>query len=114
LRQASVQVESSRVELRDSNVRRWWPTLFATYNVARRAQTPQGEALFDFTPDEPLDHRFFIGLQIPAFTNFFEGRQTSARASVALDNATEAEREARLRVEETVRGALLGLESQWE
>jgi outer membrane protein TolC len=114
LRQARVQVESAGVELRDSNNQRWWPTLLANYTVARRAQTPQGEALFDFTPDEPLDHWFSIGLEIPAFTNFFQNRQTSARASVALDNATEAEREARLRIEETVRGALLELESQWE
>jgi outer membrane protein TolC len=114
LRQADVAIESAGAELRDSNNRRWWPTLFATYNVARRAQTPEGQALFDLTPDEPLDHRFFIGLRIPAFTNYFENRQASARASVELDNATEAEREARLRVEETVRGALLELESQWE
>ncbi|MGE0158407.1 MAG: TolC family protein [Gemmatimonadales bacterium] len=113
LRQAGVAVESARVEVSDSN-RRWWPTLFANYNVTRRAQTPEGRALFDFTPDEPLDHRFFVGLQVPAFTNYFGNRQASARASVALDNASEAERETRLRVEETVRGALLELESQWE
>jgi outer membrane protein TolC len=113
LRQAVVAVESAEVELRDSN-RMWWPTLFATYNVTRRAQTPEGQALFDFTPDEPLDHNFSIGLQVPAFTNYFVNRQAAAQASVRLDNMTEAERAARLGVEEAVRGALLELESQWE
>jgi outer membrane protein TolC len=113
LRAATVEIEAARVELRDSN-RMWWPNLFATYNLTRRAQTPRGSALFDLTPDEPLDHRFFIGLQLPMFNNYFQNRQASARAAVQLDNVTEAERDARLRIAETVRGSLLELQSQWE
>jgi outer membrane protein TolC len=82
--------------------------------VSRRAQTPRSQALFDFSFDEPLDHRFFIGLQVPMFQNYFQNRRTIAQRSVALANETEAEREARLQVEETVRGALLELRNQWE
>jgi outer membrane protein TolC len=48
------------------------------------------------------------------FTNYFQNRQAIAQASVRLENDSEAERDARLRIQETVRGALLELENQWE
>jgi outer membrane protein TolC len=113
LRQAGVAVRSADVGLRESK-RAWWPTLLVNFNLARRAQTPRGDALFDLSWNEALDQRFYVGLQVPMFNNFFQNQQGIAQSSVELSNRQEAERETRLRVEETVRGALLELRSQWE
>lgn len=113
LRQADVAVRSAGVSLRDSK-RAWWPTLLLNFNVARRAQTSRGDALFDLSWDEDLDQRFYVGLQMPMFNSFFQNQAEISQASIELANRREAERETRLRLEETVRGALLELESQWE
>jgi len=113
LRQAGLAVRTADVDLRDSR-RAWWPTLVLNFNLARRAQTPQGDALFDFSWNESLDQRFYMGLQVPMFNSFFQNRQGIERSAVERSNRIEAERETRLRVEETVRGALLELESQSE
>jgi outer membrane protein len=113
LRQAGLAVRTADVDLRDSK-RAWWPTLVFNFNLARRAQTPQGDALFDFSWNESLDQRFYMGLQVPMFNSFFQNRQGIERSAVERSNRIEAERETRLRVEETVRGALLELESQSE
>lgn len=113
LKEADVAVRSAGAGVTESK-RAWWPTLLLNFNLARRAQTPRGEALFDFSFDEDLDQRFYIGLQVPMFNDFFRNQQGIQQASVALANSREAEREAQLRVEEQVRGALLELNSQWE
>jgi len=113
LRQAQMAVRSADVGVRESK-RAWWPTLLLNFNLARRAQTPRGGALFDFSWNEALDQRFYVGLQMPMFNDFFQNQQGIAQSSVELSNRLEAARETRLRVEETVRGALLELESQWE
>ncbi|NJD20781.1 MAG: TolC family protein [Gemmatimonadetes bacterium] len=113
LRQAEVAVRAASVSLRDSK-RAWWPTLLLNFNVARRAQTAQGDALFDFSWNESLDQRFYVGLQMPMFNNYFQNQAEISQSSVELSNRREAERETRLRVGETVRGALLELRSQWE
>ncbi|HSG48566.1 MAG TPA: TolC family protein, partial [Longimicrobiales bacterium] len=55
-----------------------------------------------------------VGLQFPMFANFFQNRQAQAEAAVEVRNREEQERETRMRVEETVRSALLELQSQWE
>src|SRR5690606_4740367 len=90
LEEARVTVESARVDLRRSN-NAWWPNLFLNYNLSRRAQTSEREALFDVSWDEDLDHRFYVGLELPMFNGFFQNRQEQARASVELENQTEAE-----------------------
>jgi outer membrane protein TolC len=113
LRQARLAVRSAGVGLKDSR-RAWWPTLLLNFNLTRRAQTPRGEALFDFTWNEALDQRFYVGLQVPMFNNFFQNQEGIQQSSVELANRVEAERETRLRLEETVRGALLELGSQSE
>lgn len=113
LRQAHVAVRSADVGVKESK-RAWWPTLLMNFNVARRAYTAQGEALFDVSFDEDLDQRFYVGLQVPMFNDFFQNQQGIHRSSVERANRLEAERETMLRVEETVKSALLELESQWE
>lgn len=116
LRQSGVAVRAAGVEVKQSK-RAWWPTLLLNFNVARRVQTGAGGgggALFDLSFGEPLDQRFYIGLQVPMFNDFFQNQQRIHQATVDLANRREAERETLLRVEERVRGALLELESQWE
>ena len=113
LRQAQVGVRSANVGLKESK-RAWWPTLVFNFQLARRARDDRGGALFDATFNEDLDQQFYIGLQVPMFNNFFQNQSSIHEASVELANRREAERETLLRVEETVRGNLLELESQWE
>jgi outer membrane protein len=113
VRRADARVRSAGNSLKESR-QSWWPTLVFNFNIARRAQTPQGEALFDVSFDEDLDQRFLIGLEVPAFNNFFQNRQSIQQAAIELDNRRETERETVLRIGETVRSALLELENQWE
>lgn len=93
---------------------RWWPNLDLRYTVARRAQTRQGEALFDLSWNEDLDNFFSISLSLPFFNNYFESSANVQRAAVELDNARESAREARLQVEEQVRAAVSTLKNGWE
>jgi len=93
---------------------RWWPNLSFFYRVSRVAQTPEGEALFDVSPDEDLDHNFAINLSLPFFNNWFRSSADVQRAEVDWDNTRERVREARLRVEESVRSAVLDLENGYE
>jgi outer membrane protein TolC len=113
LRQAEVAVRSAGVQMKESK-RAWWPTLILNFQVARRARTDRGQALFDVSFDEDLDQQFYIGLQVPMFNDFFQNQQDTHRASIALSIRRAAERDTRLRVEESVRSALLELSNQYE
>lgn len=113
LRQAEVAVNAARLGIKESK-RAWWPTLLLNFNLTRRPQGNRGEALFDVSWDESLDQGFYVGLQVPMFNDFFRNQQAIHQSSVELANRREGEREILLRVEETVRGALLELSSQWE
>lgn len=113
LRQAEIGVRSARVDLKESK-RSWWPQLILNWQLARRARTDQGEALFDVSFNEPLDQQFYIGLRVPMFNDFFQNQQSIARSSVALDNSREVERDTRLKVHERVQSALLELSNQYE
>ncbi len=113
LRQREVAVEGARLGVAE-NRNSWWPTLDLGLRVSRIAQTQETEALFDVSFDEDLDSNFYIQLSVPMFNSFVQNRQSMHRAEVELDNAREAQREARLQVEGTVRGAVLELSNQWE
>lgn len=113
LESSRLSVETARVGVRDAN-QQWWPTISLNYSISRRAQTPETAALFDVTFDEDLDQQFSIGFSIPMFNNYFRNRQSMRSASVTLQNQTEAERAARLDLEETVRGAHLALQYQYD
>ena len=93
---------------------RWWPNLGVFYRVGRVAQTQEGDALFDVSYDEDLDHNFAISLNLPFFNNWFQSSFDVQRAEVDWDNARERVREAHLQVEQAVRSAILDLENQHE
>jgi outer membrane protein len=113
LRQSRVAVRSARLGLSEQK-NAWWPQLAMGISVSRQAQTPQSKSLFDVTFNEDLDSRFYLQLSVPMFNGFFRNREATERASVDLDNRREAERDTRLRIEETVRSQLLELGNQWE
>jgi len=92
----------------------WWPEISMGFNLFRRAQRDSDGALFDVSFDEDLDRNFFLQLSIPVFNGFFENRRAAQQAAVTYENERESDREARLAVEETVRGARLELDNQWE
>lgn len=113
LRQAEVAVQSARVGMKESK-RAWWPTLIFNFQVARRARTDKGDALFDVSFNEDLDQQFYVGLRLPMFNNFFQNQQDIHRSSIDFTNRSEAERDTRFRVEEGVRSAMLELSNQYE
>jgi len=113
LLQSGVAVRSSMLGVKEAN-NAWWPTIDMGIDLSRRSRLPKGQSLFDVSFDEDLESRFFMQFSIPMFNNYFQNKQSMERASVQLDNDMEAERGARLRIEETVRGALLELSNQWE
>lgn len=113
LRQADVAVRTADVGVAEARGS-WWPSLVLNYNVARRAQTPETEALFDVSFDEDLNQRFYVGIELPMFNDYFQNRQAQVQARIDRSNRLEARRETELRVEETVRGALLELNNQYE
>jgi outer membrane protein len=113
VREARVSLESARVGVREAGTS-WWPELTARISVARRAQTQEGDALFDVSWDEDLDQQFSVGLSFPMFNDFFGNRLRQEQARVQASNQAESLRQTRLEVEEEVRGALLDLENQWE
>jgi len=113
LEQARVAVETSDLGLKEQR-NLWWPRVDMGINVYRRTQLPRGESLFDVSFDESLDSQFFVQFSIPFFEGYFRNRQAAAQSAVQLDNDREAERETRLRIEETVRSTLLELSNQWE
>jgi outer membrane protein len=67
------------------------------------------EALFELNPQN-RSFSFGLGASIPLFNNFKTSLQI-AQAVASKDDANEDAREARLRVERLVRGALIDLEN---
>ncbi len=105
VRRASVAVSQERNS--------WWPEVSMGFGLFRRAQERNQGALFDLSFDEDLDSQFYLRLSLPIFNNFFQNRRSAEQATVELENSREADREARLEVEERVRSAHLLLESEW-
>ena len=114
------ELSLSRLAVRSSNLglqetrNSWWPNVGISFDLLRRTQLPRGQSLFDVSFDEDLESFFSINFSIPMFNNYFQNRQSMEQAAVQLDNDREAEREARLRIEETVRSALLEISNQYE
>jgi outer membrane protein TolC len=114
LRQAQVGVDQSKESMAEAGTL-WWPTLSLGWNVGRTAQDPKGGgSLFDMTLNEPMDSRFYAQISFPMFNSFFQNRARQAQASIDFQNRREDERQARLNLEEKVRGALLELENQYQ
>ena len=113
LRQSRLSIQSANLGVQEVK-NAWWPSMSVGVNVYRRSQGSRGASVFDIGINEPLEAQFSLNFSIPMFNNFFKNRQAMEQAAVQLDNDREAAREARLRIEETVRSALLELSYQHE
>jgi len=113
LRQSRLSIQSANLGVQQAK-NAWWPSMSVGVNVYRRSQGSRGASVFDVGISEPLEANFSLNFSLPMFNNFFQNRQAMEQAAVQLDNNREAEREARLRIEETVRSALLELSNQHE
>jgi outer membrane protein len=87
----------------------WWPRIGLGVAVYRRSY----ERVFDPSLASDLESQFFIQFSLPILTNYMQEDQERQRASVEVANRREWDREARLQLEESIRGALLDLENQW-
>jgi outer membrane protein len=87
----------------------WWPRIGLGVAVYRRSY----ERVFDPSLASDLESQFFIQFSLPILTNYMQEDQERQRASVEVANRRESDREARLQLEESIRGALLDLENQW-
>lgn len=113
LLESSLAVETAGHELTEQR-NAWWPEVAFGIDVYRRAQANAGSALFDPGFDQDLESQFFARLSLPFLNNYFGDRERAERASIALRNERETDREARLEVGKTVRSAVLSLDNQWE
>lgn len=113
VRQRGLSVEGARIGVSEAKTS-WWPNIAVGAMLTRTAQTEETRALFDVSWDEDLDRRFYVQFSIPMFNNYFANRLAMQQAQVELDNSVEAEREIRLQIEGTVRGAVLELGNQYE
>ncbi|HEY8468928.1 MAG TPA: TolC family protein [Longimicrobiales bacterium] len=88
-----------------------WPTLSVSASFSRGMSLSSNDALFELNPR----NRSFsvqLGAQIPLFDRFQVSRQI-AQANATADDAREALREERLRVERDVRAALVDLRNAY-
>jgi outer membrane protein len=91
----------------------WWPQVDLGFNVYRQAYEPYGDALFDARITRDPESNFFVSFSLPILNGYFQEDLARQQASVELSNRREADREATLRLEESIRGSLLDLESEW-
>lgn len=91
----------------------WWPQVDLGVSVSKQAYEPFGQALFEPPGTSELESQFFVRFSIPIFNDYFEQRTQQRQAAVDLENRREEDRQTRLELEETIRGALLDLRHRW-
>jgi len=113
LRQSRLGVEGADLAVSEARTS-WWPNVSMGARMTRTAQQEEKDALFDMSWDEDLDRRFYVSFSVPMFNDFFVNKANIHQAQIEVANQREAEREVRLRVEGTVRSAVLELDNQYE
>ena len=113
IRRQRAAVEEAAHGVREQKTN-WWPSLDAGYSYGRFANTRGDGALFDLSSDNDVESRFFLGLSIPFFNDFFRNRADIAEAAVGLDQADEELLRVRLEVAERVESAALTLANEFE
>lgn len=91
----------------------WWPAISMGVDIYRRAYEPQGQALFDPSVGADLESQFRINFSLPVLNNLFSQDLRQQQAAIELANQRETDRETRLLLDATIRGAVLELENQW-
>jgi outer membrane protein len=112
LLRSEVAIRTAEVGLAEEK-RAWWPEITAGVQVYRQAFAEGGDALFDPSITGSTESNFYVGLSFPILNGFFQQSTDQRRAAVELSNQRETDRQTRLELEETIRGALLDLDNQW-
>lgn len=112
IRQAEVQRRSAELALAEEKSA-WWPELRFGVDIYRQSYEAETEALFDPSIGTDLESQFYLGFSLPILNGLASQTTAQQRASIELSNRREDDREARLQLEEAIRGALLELETQW-
>jgi outer membrane protein len=110
--QSELGVRAAEVGLSEQKAQ-WWPRISAGVDVYKQAFREQGDALFDPSVTGDYESQFFVQFSIPVLDGLFRQGTEQAQASVELANRREDDREARMELEVTIRGALLDLANQW-
>ncbi|RMH23287.1 MAG: TolC family protein [Gemmatimonadetes bacterium] len=112
VRRSEASVSTSAASLRSSRAVRW-PSLSLNFSGSQGANAAERAALFDLYPDEARSGSVSLSLSVPLFQGFSTSRDIRT-AEIALANAEEDLREARLTAERDVRQRLIDLRLQWE
>ncbi len=112
LLQSDVRLRSAELALSERKTA-WWPEVRFGLDVYRQSYEPETEALFDTSIGTDLESRFFVGFSIPVLNGVFRQSAQQQQAAIDLRNQREQDREARLQLDEVIRGSLLELENQW-
>ncbi|MBT8488431.1 MAG: TolC family protein [Gemmatimonadetes bacterium] len=112
LLRSDVAMRSSEVALARRRAD-WWPQIDLGMSVFKVAYEPFGEALFEPPGTSELESQFYVQLSFPILNGYFQSQVERDRAAVELQNDRELDRQARLELEEAIRGALLDLENEW-
>jgi outer membrane protein len=112
LQRSEVAIRTAEVGLSEQK-RAWWPQITTGVSFFRQAFAAGGEALFDPSISGSTESNFYVGFSLPILNGFFQQSTDQQRAAVDLSNQRETDRQTRLELEETIRGALLDLDNQW-
>jgi outer membrane protein len=112
LRRSEVAIRTAELGLAERKTQ-WWPEVSAGIDIYRQHFAEQGEALFEPSVTGDIESRFFVQFSLPVLSNLSRQTVEQQQAAVELRNQRESDREARLQLEETIRGALLDLENEW-
>ncbi len=111
--QSEVAIRTAEVELSQQKSA-WWPQIDMGVAVYRQAYEPEGAALFDRSIAKDLESNFYVQFSIPILNGLTQQDLQKQRAAVTLSNQRETDRQARLELEATIRGAVLDLSNEWE
>lgn len=112
LLRSEVAMRTSEVAL-DRRRADWWPEVNLGMSVFKVAYEPYGEALFEPPGTSELESQFYVQLSFPILNGYFQSQVERDRVAVELQNSRERDRQARLELDEAIRGALLDLENEW-
>ena len=112
LRQAEIATRGAQLGLAEERSA-WWPEVSVGLDIYKQAYEQGGQGLFDTSLGTDLESQFRVAFSLPVLNGLFRQRLQQQRASIEVSNQREADRQERLELEESVRGALLELENQW-
>ncbi len=112
LRQSEISIRTAELGLSERRSQ-WWPEISANVSLYRQSFRNQGNALFDPSTASEPEGNFVLQFSIPVLGGLAAQTVEQQQASVELRNQRETDRQARLELEEQIRGGLLDLENEW-